>query len=248
MTNIKLIVFLVLVAFVVWGCVEELTQGYNRSPNVWITRGPSNGEVIFQNSVDFEWMATDYDDDLGMGASYVRLVPHEVPWVNTDTGSTIVFRHPEGWVRLYENNYQILDLPDTSFQFSVRIVDGRGADSTVSRRFVVRYDDLPPIIDSVTCPGKKPPKIFPWIYTIYARDVARSARAATPWDSLEYYYRFKTPCRTYESDPEWSRENRVFQVFIDGQTCPGEYVYRCKVRDRAMNVTEEFKCDFRIDP
>jgi hypothetical protein len=244
---VKLFILIGLVGLFVWGCVEDLETGANMEPNVWFIWAPDSNSVIFQNSADFFWISTDHDDDLGMGATYVRLEPNDLYWYNIDTDDTVHFEHPRGWQRVYENNYQLLDLPDTSYDFSVRVVDGRGAETIISRHFVVRFDNRPPVIDSVICPPGKPPKVFPWEYRIYAQDVARSPRAATPDDSLQFTYRFRTPCRTIEADPEWSEANWRIDVFVDGQSCPGDYVFRCKVRDRAWNVSEEFVCDFTIE-
>ena len=50
-----------------------------------------------------------------------------VEWKDAATDSEYTFVHPEGWVRLYENIYQILDLPDTSFDFGVTIESEVGA-------------------------------------------------------------------------------------------------------------------------
>jgi hypothetical protein len=248
--HIKFIVMTIAIGALVWGCVEDLDTGSNYKPNVWFTRGPENNSVVFQNSADFEWMATDFDDDLGMGAMYVNLDPSTVEWVDTNTGSTIVFEHTPGWIRVYENNYEVLDLPDSSFTFSVMIVDGRGADSTLARRFIVRFDDMPPVIDSVDCPPGKPPNpVFTHRFVVYAHDVARSLRAATPPESLQYWYRFVGPAgtETYEPPVEWANNNKEFEVTVDGQNHPGKYTYWYKVRDRAGNPTDQLKCEFTID-
>jgi hypothetical protein len=232
------------------GCVEELEDAQNRKPEVWFTRGPEDGQVIFSNSVDFEWQATDVDDDLGMGAQYVRLEPSHVEWEDMDTGSTVVFDHPPGWVRVYDNVYEVLDLPDTNFAFSVRVVDDRDADSIAVRDFIVRFDDQFPVIDSVDCPPTKPGQpSFTWTYRVYAHDVARTARAATPQDSLEYSYRFVGPAGVdaIDSEPEWSNENDIFEVTVDGQNHPGQYTFRYKVRDRAGNASPEGKCQFTVE-
>jgi hypothetical protein len=246
--HLKFISLLIAVGALVWGCVEELGTGENKKPNAWFVRAPENNTVIFQNSADFEWMATDFDDDLGMGASYVNLEPSYVEWENLETGEIVKFEHPGGWVRVYENNYEIVDLPDSNFVFSVMIQDGRGADSTITRRFIVRFDDLPPIIDHVNCPVK-PPKIFTHRYLVEAHDVARSARAATPPESLEFWYKFVGPpgTETYEPGIEWAYENREFEVTVDGQSNPGKYTFWYKVRDRAGNPTEQKKCEFTIE-
>jgi len=252
-TKLKLLVTLVAVGAFAWGCIEELSSGKNSKPNVWFTAGPEDGAVIFQNSVEFEWMATDFDDDLGMGKMFVRLDPSYVEWVDVLTGSLKVYTHPEGWQRVYERRYEIIDLPDTSFIFAVRVIDGRGADSTVTTGFIVRFDNLPPVIDSVTCP---PAKIAPQQYDlkieIFAHDIARSPRSATPVDSLEFSYKLVGPrgsgFRTVESQPEWSPANRVFTYQIDGQTYQGkgQFTFRYKVRDRAMNTSPELVCKFEF--
>jgi hypothetical protein len=247
-----LVVFVLLSGALIWGCVEELDQGRNRVPMVWFTRAPENGEVVFQNAVNFEWIATDWDDDLGMGATYIKFEPDSVMWTEIveDSLKEFTFEHPEGWVRHYgETTYQILNLPDTTCVFRVKVVDGRGADSTIVRRFFVRYDAEYPVIDAVTCPPAKPPNpTFCHTYTITAHDVARTPRAATPQDSLEYSYRFvrPSPLPTIESQPEWSTENQQYEVCVDGQMNPGEYKFRCKVRDRAGNTSPEYVCKFEI--
>ena len=75
----KLVIFVIMVAAVVWGCVEELDQGGNRRPNVWFTRGPEPGQVIFQNSAEFEWMATDFDDDTVNGNNFSAVAGATTP-------------------------------------------------------------------------------------------------------------------------------------------------------------------------
>jgi hypothetical protein len=247
--DLKIVVFIILAGLVLWGCVEELDTGRNYKPRVWFTRGPDEGEVLYSNRADFQWQASDFDDDLGMGGTYVRLEPSFVPWFNKDTEETVYFEHPEGWLRVYENIYQILDLPDTTFAFSVRVEDARGADSVAVRNFVVRFDNMPPIIEGASCPPAKPSDPnFTWTYIISARDTARTPRAATPQDSLEYKYRFVGPLGVdpVDSDPEWSPENKTFIVSVDGQTFPGEYRFRYQVRDKARNPTEERVCKFNV--
>ena len=250
MNAVKTIVFVIAVGALVWGCVEELEPESNLKPMVWFDRGPDEGAVVFQNSVTFEWTATDWDDDLGMGATYIRLEPSSVPWYDEASGDTVYFTHPEGWVRLYETIYTILDLPDSTFYFSVRVTDGRDADSTITRKFFIRYDAQPPIITNVHAPAGKPSDPnFCWTYNITAHDVARTPRAATPADSLEFTYRFvpPPPLSSIEPDVEWSTENKEFDVCIDGQNYPGEYKYRCKVRDRAGNTSPEKIYKFKIE-
>lgn len=249
MNTVKLILFVIVVGAFVWGCVEELEPGKNLKPMVWFDRGPEEGEVIFQNSVTFEWTATDWDDDLGMGSTYIRLEPSYVPWYDENSGDTVYFSHHEGWFRLYETIYTILDLPDSTFYFSVRVTDGRGADSTATRKFFIRYDAEPPRITNIVAPPGRPSNpVFCWTYVITAEDYARTARAATPADSLEFSYRFipPLPLEPIDSDPEWSTENDEFDVCVDGQTYPGEYRFRCKVRDRAGNTSTEAVRKFEI--
>ena len=74
-------------------------------------------------------------------------------------------------------------------------------------------------------------------------------RAATPKDSLEFWYRFVGPpgTETYEPPVEWSNDNQEFETTIDGQSHPGKYTYWYKVRDRAGNPTDQRKCEFTIE-
>ena len=194
MRSWRILILLIAVLAMSWGCVEELEPETNVAPRVWFIRGPEDADTVRSNAAEFEWVATDVDDDLGMGAAYVSLEPNTVPGLNTEEQETIYFDHAEGWVRVYEGIYQILDLPDSEFVFSVRIADGRGGETVVNRFFVVRFDDRFPVVDSVTCPPGKPrnPTFCP-TYEIFAHDVARSARAATPTVELEYSYRFIGP-------------------------------------------------------
>jgi hypothetical protein len=151
---------------------------------------------------------------------------------------------------VYETIFELIDLPDTNFTFSVRVVDGRGADSTIARYFIVRFDNVVPIIDSVRCPDfKQKPQIINWKYVISAHDEAPNPWSATPAESLEFWYRFVGPpgSETYESDPEWAIANRVFDVVIDGISFQGTYTFRCKARDRALNTSPEFKCQFKVE-
>lgn len=248
--KIWLLVFVILTGALIYGCVEELNTGSNSPPKVWFTSAPAEGEVIYTNAVNFEWISTDWDDDLGMGATFVRLEPNTVTWYDAAADSEVTFVHPEGWVRHYGDNiYQVLDLPDTTFDFSVRVVDGRGADSTIVSHFFVRYDADFPVIDSVKCPPPRPSNpSFCHTYRIYAHDVARTPRAATPDDSLEFSFRFvqPSPLSPIDSDPEWSTENWQWEACVDGQSNPGEYRFRCKVRDRAGNSSPEFVCKFEV--
>ncbi len=252
MVNNKLwlLVFVILAGALIWGCVEEIDPGSNRPPMVWFTRAPDDGEVIFSNAANFEWVATDWDDDLGMGSTFIQLEPETLTWFDVAADSEVTFRHPEGWVRHYGDNiYQVLDLPDATFDFSVRVIDGRGADSRILSHFIVRYDAEFPVFDSVLCPPFKPSNpTFCHTYKMYAHDTARTPEAATPPDSLEYSYRFvrPAPLGVIESEPEWSNEHSQFEVCVDGQSNPGEYKFRCKVRDRAGNTAPEYVCKFKI--
>jgi hypothetical protein len=247
--QVKLLIFLALVSALVWGCVEDLEPSFNRKPMVWFMRGPEDGSVVFQNSVFFEWNAADWDDDLGMGATYVKLEPSEVEWYDDIAGSTVTFRHPEGWVRVYEEIYEVLDLPDSTFTFSVKVEDDRGADSTITRLFYVRYDPYAPVIDTVDAlEGRLDNPNVCHEYEIVAYDIARNPRGATPPESLQYNWRFVRPFPLPPLEPvvEWSRFNNKIELCIDGQSAPGEYRFRCKVRDLAGNVSPEqvFKCEY----
>jgi len=59
-------------------CVEDVSPGSNNPPKVWFTRAPKEGREIFTNAFEFWWTATDTDDDLGMGQTYVTVVPAKV--------------------------------------------------------------------------------------------------------------------------------------------------------------------------
>jgi hypothetical protein len=247
--HIKVMIFVVIVAALVWGCIEDLAPSSNRKPMVWFVRGPHNESVVFQNAVQFEWNAADWDDDLGMGATYVRLDPPTVDWFDTAAGSTVTFVHPAGWVRVYDDIYEILDLPDSTFTFSVKVKDDRGADSTISRLFYVRYDPAAPIIDSVDAlTGRLDNPNVCYTYRIFAHDIARAQRGATPPESLQYSWRFVRPGSLPPIEPsqEWSRYNNEVELCINGQENPGEYRFRCKVRDLAGNVSPEqvYKCEY----
>ncbi len=249
MQHIKVLILVSLVAVLVWGCIENLEPSSNRKPMVWFLRGPDNGSVVFDNSVFFEWSATDWDDDLGMGATYVKIDPPTVDWFDTAAGSIVTFYHREGWVRVYEETYEVLDLPDSTFTFSVKVEDDRGADSTVTRLFFVRYDPNAPIIDSVDAlTGRLDNPIQNHIYKIFAHDIARAPRGATPPESLEYNWRFVRPSPLTPIEPplEWSSGNKQVALPIDGQSFPGQYRFRCKVRDMAGNVSPEevYVCEY----
>lgn len=249
MRHIKVLIFAALVGALVWGCVEDLKPSFNRKPMVWFDRGPEDSSVVFDNSVFFEWNAADWDDDLGMGATYVRLEPSEVDWFDSAAEESVTFWHPQGWVRVYEETYEILDLPDSTFKFSVRVEDDRGADSTIHRVFFVRYDPQAPIIDTVDAlVGRLDNPNVCHTYKIIAHDEARAPRGATPPESLQYNWRFVRPFPLPPLEPvrEWSRYNNEIELCIDGQSAPGEYRFRCKVRDMAGNVTPEqvYKCEY----
>ena len=115
MKHIRLHAMLILAILLAAGCVEEIERGDNMAPRVWFERSPAEGAVIFGNATEFEWRASDWDDDLGMGATYVRL----------DT----VLAGEGTWERVYDSVHEILDLPDSSFNFRVRVVDPRDADA-----------------------------------------------------------------------------------------------------------------------
>jgi hypothetical protein len=247
--HLRMIILVCAVALLVWGCIEDIQPGHNRKPMLWFTSGPADGSVVFQNGVTFEWKATDWDDDLGMGATYVKLEPSTVKWYSAEAGSDVVFFHPAGWVRVYEETYDIIDLPDSTFTFSVKVMDDRGADSVLTSRFFVRYDPYAPIIDSVDAlTGRLDNPNVCHTYKIYAHDIARAPRGATKPESLEYTWRFVRPSPLPPIEPpvEWSRYNKEVDLCIDGQSYPGEYRFRCQVRDRAGNVTAEavYKCEY----
>jgi hypothetical protein len=246
--NFKLLMMTAFAVTLVWGCVEDLDTGRNRAPIVWFTSGVDTSGVIFDNAIEFQWTATDYDDDLGMGATYVSLDPSLVSWFDILNDVWVTFEHPDGWVRVYENRYEIIDLPDSEFVFSVRVVDGRGGATVRSQTFEVRFDNLPPIIDNVDAPDYKQDAIdFLANFVIHAHDIARSPWNATPDDSLEYWYRFVSPCEpAIESVPEWSPANREAEFWITGSTCQGKYTFWFKVRDLADNQTEQEKREFEV--
>jgi hypothetical protein len=227
----------------IWGCVEEITPTTNSKPKIWFTRAPKAGHEVFDNSASFEWMATDIDDDLGMGQTYVAIEP-------TVVGADTVFP-PElllGPVRIYENIYDVRNMPDTVYTFSVTVRDGRGAETTVDRSFKVRFDDRLPIVDSVRCPPQKPTNpVFEWTFVIFSHDEALNPSAASPVESLDYWYRFVVPSGgdSYET-PDFALTNNTYTVNVDGQAYKGVYKFRAKSRDRAGNVSEEYLCEFDI--
>jgi hypothetical protein len=129
------------------------------------------------------------------------------------------------------------------------VIDGRGGQTATSRRFTVRFDNQPPIVDSVACPPTKPTNPnFTWTYVIYAHDIAANPAAATPVDSLCYTYRFSVPGGGAGSveQSECKGANKTFTATIDGQQSPGQYKFKCKATDRAGNSSEEFTCTFDI--
>jgi hypothetical protein len=241
----KLFIILGLGILMAAGCVEDIERGENLPPRVWFERAPAEGSVIFSNSAEFEWRASDWDDDLGMGATYVRL----------DT----VLAGEGYWERVYDSVYGILDLPDSTFRFKVRVVDGRDAETIVTREFTVRFDPDPPVVDSLWAPPAKPPKAdFKANYTIYSHDIAPSERAASPPESLMYWVRMVGPsCFTnVEIDYTYGSTYNVgdgtiggyytFSANIPGASCAGKYTFRCKVRDRAGNTSPEIVASFEI--
>jgi hypothetical protein len=256
----KLFLMLMLAMLLAAGCVEDIERGTNRPPRVWFERSPAEGSVVFSNSADFEWQASDWDDDLGMGAAYVRL----------DT----VAAGDDTWERIYDNVYQILDLPDSTYNFRVRIVDPRDAETIITRNFTVRFDPHWPVIDSLIAPPAKAPKQdFTANYIIYAHDIAPSgltgegdpetlpwpdARAASPPESLMFWVRMVGPgCfeneefdftygATYASGETTTGAYFTYSVSIPGAQCSGKYTFRGKVRDRAGNVTPEIVASFEV--
>jgi hypothetical protein len=245
---LKTLIMLVAVATLIWGCVEDLDTGRNYRPLVWFTRMPDSTGIIYDNSIEFEWVSTDVDDDLGMGATYVHLTPNVVQWLNLATDSTVTFEHPEGWQRVYEDRYEIIDLPDSEFVFSVRVVDGRGAADTIRSTFEVRFDNLAPVRDSIQAPAAKQDAAdFLAYFRIYAHDIARSPWNATPVESLEYWYRFVSPCDpAIESRPEWSTAHDEFETWVTGSSCQGKYTFWYKIRDQAGNQSDQLKAEFEV--
>ncbi|HVP57652.1 MAG TPA: hypothetical protein VMU02_06105 [bacterium] len=249
MRRMILVLALAAVALTAWGCIQDIQPKYDSNPRVWFTRAPADRGVIYDNAATFEWVAVDTDDDLGMGKTFVRLTP-------TSVDTIVVFPHEleQGWVRVYKPatneywGYDISNLPDTVYTFSVKVVDGRGGETITSRRFTVRFDNEPPIVDSVACPPMKPTNPnFTWTYVIYAHDVAANMSAATPVDSLCYTYRFSVPGggESIEAS-DCKRENKTFTATVDGQQFPGQYKFKCKATDRAGNSSEEFTCTFDV--
>ena len=117
------------------------------------------------------------------------------------------------------------------------------------RESLIEVDELPPVVDSVTCPPSRPVQpAFTWLFTIHAHDEAPLACLVTPENSLEYSYVFTPPPPLAPIHPvtEFSRFNRTFDAPVDPQSFPGEYTYSCRVRDRAGNISEEWVCRFVV--
>lgn len=236
-----LVLALLIVAVSVWSCVEDLAPGTNSEPRIRFIRAPKEGREIFQNAYEFQWLATDLDDDLGMGQTHVQLTPAKI--------DTIVVFPPElvsGPVRVYDDLFEVSGLPDTVYTFSITVRDGRGASTTLARTFQVRFDDQPPKIDRVVCPPMKPPSPnFTHIFIIIAHDEALNPASASPEESLTFSYRYVVPAGGPSQEAtEFSRENKIKPFTIDGQTYKGTYRYRAKARDRAGNVSAEYVCEF----
>lgn len=258
MKHIRFHAMLILAILLAAGCVEEIERGDNMAPRVWFERSPAEGAVIFGNATEFEWRASDWDDDLGMGATYVRL----------DT----VLAGEGTWERVYDSVHEILDLPDSSFNFRVRVVDPRDAETILTRNFTVRYDPSMPIIDSLWAPpAKVQPIDFTANYTIFAHDVAPSgvpgqtapwpdARAASPPESLMFQVTMVGPkptCfdneevpyeygKTYASSDTTVGAYYTYSVFIPGASCDGDYTFRVQVKDRAGNATDIRMAKFNV--
>jgi hypothetical protein len=249
------------VAFI-WGCVEDITPSGNSKPKIWFTRAPREGREVFDNSVSFEWIATDVDDDLGMGQVFVALDPYLPCVIDTvtfcprpdscveriDTLCIMPVELALGPVRVYQNNFDVDNLPDTTYTFSVIVRDGRGAETVLDRGFQVRFDNEPPLIDSVKCPPYKPANpVFEWTYEIFSHDIALNQASASPEESLTYWYRFVVPSGgTSIEAPDFKREYKTLTVTVDGQSFKGVYKFRGKSRDRAGNVSQEYVCEFEV--
>jgi len=249
MRRLILLLALCAVALTTWSCIEEIQPKTNNAPKIWFVRAPEANQIIYENGATFEWVAVDTDDDLGMGQTYVAMTPTVI-----DTIEIYPPTLQQGWLRVYKPanseywGFDVSNLPDTMYTFSVKVIDGRGAESITARAFKVLFDNLVPIVDEVECPPAKPTNPnFMWTYVIHAHDVAPSPSAATPVDSLTYWYSFRAPggADSYETDG-FSIDNRTFSVTIDGQTYPGEYRFRAKAMDRAGNVSLEYLCKFEV--
>lgn len=245
-----------LAIFLMVGCVEELERGENIPPRVWFERGPTSGSVIFSNAAEFEWKASDVDDDLGMGTIKTRL-DTIARWYDED--SLEIAEGPDSV--MYHELRSLIDLPDCTFIFNVIALDQRGGMAKSSRMFTVRFDPEPPKVDKIIAPpGKAPKADFKATYVVYAHDVAPNpgykpgdpdslrtlpypvSRAASPPESLRYEVRMVGPgCfDTIELEPVYGKPEGSFEYKVDipGSVCHGKYTFRCKVRDRADNATE----------
>lgn len=257
MKSSKLLLMLILGLLLAAGCVEEISRGENMEPRVWFERSPAESSVVFANAVEFEWRASDWDDDLGMGATYVKL----------DT----LHAGDDDWERVYDVVYGLLDLPDSTFDFRVRIVDPRDAETIITRNFTVRFDPNMPVVDSLWAPPAKMNAIdFTANYTCFAHDVAPNpdpegdplpwpqARSASPPESLKFYVSMVGPgCfdteeidytygKTYQSGPTSRGAYYTYSVTIPGASCQGEYTFRVQVKDRAGNATEVVMAKCRV--
>lgn len=247
MRRLLTICFIVACTGFMVGCIEELKPKVNLKPNVWLKKGPKNGETVYDDGVEFEWDVSDFDDDIGGGKIFVRFDPDSVTWYNPDAESietfvlTVKGYRIRGWMRWYRSAYTwaIRGLPDSIYTFQVRVEDARGADSTLAVTFKVRLDRHPPVIDSIVGlpPGRLDPQMYPMDVTVYARDRARTAGAETPVSELQYQFTLRGPTGFQTIETPWSHKNR-FSTTIDGQTYRGQYTFRCKVKDRAGNVVE----------
>ena len=243
MRRLLLALALLAAAMLMSSCVENVSPGSNTPPKIWFTHAPKEGREIFDNGYDFQWMSTDTDDDLGMGQTWVGLTP-------TTIDTTVVFPHElaAGPMRVYENLFSIAELPDTVYTFSVTVTDGRGGTTVLNRNFVVRFDNMNPIIDYVECPPAKPSNpTFQWTFVIHAHDVAPNPSAASPDDSLTFQYRYVVPGGGTSIEVyDFARDYRTLKVDVDGQTYKGQYKFRAKARDRAGNVSTEYVCSFDL--
>ncbi|MGD9401463.1 MAG: hypothetical protein PVF95_04225 [bacterium] len=253
----KLMLMLLLGILVGAGCVEEIQRGDNIPPRVWFETAPAESAVIFSNATSFEWKASDWDDDLGMGATYVKL----------DT----LGAGEDDWFRVYDTVHDLLDLPDSTFNFRVRVVDPRDAETVITRNFTVRFDPNAPVLDSLWAPpGKVPKQDFTANYRVFAHDIAPSgvegvgplpwpeARAASPPESLMFQVRMVGPGCFDDEELEWeygmtydTGDGSIgayyqYSVFIPGATCDGKYTFWVQVRDRARNDTAPIKAEFEV--
>lgn len=245
MRRIGLALALLAASTILSSCVEDVSPGSNNPPKVWFTRAPKEGREIFTNAFEFWWTATDTDDDLGMGQTYVTVVPAKV-----DTFVVSPRTLADGPLRVYTQPplFNVGNLLDTVYTFSVTVIDGRGGTTRLDRTFTVRFDNLPPVIDYVECPPAKPTNpVFQWTFVIHAHDEAPNPSSASPDDSLSFKYRYVVPeGGTSIEVTDFLREYRTLKVDVDGQTYKGIYKFRAQARDRAGNVSEEYVCSFEI--